>query len=177
VRNCIASTWNGCVCSSCPDLQFSTMQPSLPDLPFPTIGIDLFMPRSSANTGPRAYPRTDLAKLQPWTSFTSDIEDVIHTKMTECNIPHGTQLTVGCRKVQPPEIDCEEGLRSHADGELHEAVRGVLGALGIPGCFKLPSSGNIAIVGEPDFSWITRDTSPHPKLVVCIPAPLRTQKC
>jgi hypothetical protein len=134
------------------------------------------LPRSAALAGPRAFPRTDLKTLRPWTSFMNDIEDVIHTKMATCDIPHGTQITVGSLRTEPPVVQSEEALRSHADVELHAAVRGVARKLGVQGFFTFPNGGNITIVGEPDFSWISGGPSLHPKLVVRISPPTLTQR-
>lgn len=43
----------------------------------------------------------------------------------------------------------------------------VLGKLGVKGRFVTPGGGTSAIVGDPDFSWITTSGSPrHPKVIV-----------
>ena len=100
----------------------------------------------------------------------NDIESVINTSMAIRNIPHGTQLTVGNAITRPSPVQCEEGLRSHANVELNAAVQDVVEVLGIKGFFMLPSSENMTLVGKPDFSWIS-GLEPHPKLVVCISSP------
>jgi hypothetical protein len=107
----------------------------------------------------------------------ADIEDVIRTNMAGCNISPGTQLTVGNLIRRPTAVQSEEGLRLHAHVELNAAVEEVVEVLGIKGFFTLPSSGNITLVGEPDFSWISGDTRMQPKLVVCITAPALAQRC
>jgi hypothetical protein len=101
----------------------------------------------------------------------SDIEDVIRINMAARNIPNGAQLTVGSLVAESSVVQSEEGLRCHAHVELHAAVWGVARALGVQGFFALPSSGNIAIVGEPDFSWISGGPRLQPKLVVRILPP------
>lgn len=60
----------------------------------------------------------------------------------------------------------EEALRSHETVELHEPVADVLKALGVQGEFALPGSGNIAIVRNPDFSWVKGSKQPRPKIIV-----------
>jgi hypothetical protein len=145
------------------------MQTSLPDLPFPTIGIqvDPSMPKSAAKTTPRTFPRTDLKTFKLWTSFVKDIEEVICTTMADHNLLPGTPLTVGNLYTEPTEVQNEEALRGHVNGELNPAIRGVVRVLGIEGLFVLPGSGNVALVGEPDFSWVSGGKRMHPKLVVC----------
>lgn len=54
-----------------------------------------------------------------------------------------------------------------ANEELHEPVAEVLKILEVQGEFALPGSGNVAIVGDPDFSWVKVSKQPHPKIVVC----------
>lgn len=51
--------------------------------------------------------------------------------------------------------------------ELHEPVAEVLKMLGVEGEFALPGSGNLAIVGEPDLSWVKGSKQPHSKIIVC----------
>ena len=63
-------------------------------------------------------------------------------------------------------MENEEKIRTHATVVLHEAVEKVLGRLEVNGWFALPGGGNIAIVGDPDFSWITSSNQPHPKVIV-----------
>ncbi|EDR13325.1 uncharacterized protein LACBIDRAFT_309061 [Laccaria bicolor S238N-H82] len=56
------------------------MQTSLPNLPFPDYGdavLDASGIHSSAESGPRTYPSTDLESLTPWTSFPDDIHQAI----------------------------------------------------------------------------------------------------
>ena len=59
-----------------------------------------------------------------------------------------------------------EKIRTHATVALHEAVEKVLAKLGVNGWFALPGGGNVAIVGDPDFSWITSTRQLHPKVIV-----------
>jgi len=145
------------------------MQTSFPDLPFPFAGA--FIPstfKSVVTCTPRAYPRTDLTTMCSWPSFLDDIDSAIQKAMVHNNISTGTKLTVGPVVRRPQMIRCEEGLRGHAQSELHGAVLDVLARLGIEGEFYIPGGGGVAIVGEPDFSWIQDqgNMQPHPKLAV-----------
>jgi hypothetical protein len=144
------------------------MRTSLPDLPFPTIGINIepTEPLSSARTAPRTYPRTDLRLLRPWTSFEDDIANIIQTAMTSKNISSGMLFDVGNTLSQPSPVSNEETLRSHANLELHLAVKGVMAVLGYVGKFVVSGSGNIALVGDPDFAWVEGLGKMHPKLTV-----------
>ena|ERR1700722_1196322 len=144
------------------------MRTSLPDLPFPTIGIQIEStePLSSPRATPRAYPRTDLRSLRPWTSFKDNIERLIQTAMTSKNILSGTSFDVGNTLSQPSPVSNEETLRSHANLELHLAVKDVVAVLGYVGKFVVSGSGNVALIGDPDFAWIEGSEKLHPKLTV-----------
>jgi len=63
----------------------------------------------------------------------------------------------------------EEKIRAHATYALHTPVQDVLEKLGVNGDFALLGGGNVAVVGDPDFSWITRPTRSHPKVIVRVP--------
>jgi hypothetical protein len=63
-------------------------------------------------------------------------------------------------------VENEEKIRTHATVALHEAVEKVLAKLGVNGWFALPGGGNVAMVGDPDFSWIMSTRQPHPKVIV-----------
>ena len=76
--------------------------------------------------------RTDLKTLTPWTSFPNDIHQAI--------------------------VENEERVRIHPAVALHEPVEAVLEILGVRGRFALSGGGNAAIVGDPDFSWVTSAT-------------------
>lgn len=152
------------------------MQTSLPDLPF-TYGraeIDPSGVHSAAKSTPRTYPRTDLTTLIPWTSFPNDIHQAVQSATTDARLsstPFNIQfLTSGVF------VENEEKIRAHAIYALHEPVQAVLRRLEVNGSFILPDSGYVGIVGDPDFSWITRgrgrgtrtysQTQSHPKLIV-----------
>jgi hypothetical protein len=62
-------------------------------------------------------------------------------------------------------VENEEKLRAHAVFALHNPVEEVLDKLGVKGIFTMPCGGNAAIVGDPDFSWVT-NTQSHPKVIV-----------
>ena len=51
-------------------------------------------------------------------------------------------------------VENEEKIRAHAMFTLHSPVQRVVNNLGLQGIFRTPGSGNTAIVGSPDFSWI-----------------------
>ena len=142
---------------------------SFPDLPFTDYGDALLNPafRSAAkstDSTPQAYPRTDLDILTPWISFPTDIHEAIQSSTKRANLspaPFPIPLLPKERVVAN-----EEGLRSHAMVELHEPVVEVLKVLGVQGEFVLPGSGNVAIIGDPDFSWVKGSEQPHPKVIV-----------
>jgi hypothetical protein len=146
------------------------MQTSLPDLPFTTYGdaeFDPTAPHSVSQSKPRTYPRTDLQTLMPWTSFPNEIDQRIRSATTLSRLTH-TTFTVKCWD-EPNPVTNEETIRAHAMLASHVAVQKVLEKLGVIGRFTVPGSGNSAIVGDPDFSWIENlHTRPHPKLVVCV---------
>jgi hypothetical protein len=59
------------------------------------------------------------------------------------------------------------GLMLSLKNALHTPVQEVVNKLGLQGTFRTPGSGNTAIVGSPDFSWIIDALNiPHPILVV-----------
>jgi hypothetical protein len=142
------------------------MLTSLPNLAFPAMGYRLKEPLSSSYATPRSYPRTDLKTLRQWTSFENDIANSIQTAMASKNIISGTLITVGNTLSKPRPVSNEAGVCTHAELELHPAVQDVLEILGYKGWFALSNSGNIALVGDPDFAWINELSSLHPKLVV-----------
>jgi hypothetical protein len=63
----------------------------------------------------------------------------------------------------------EEKLCAHAMGALHDPVEEVLNMLEVEGEFDFPGGGNAAIIGDPDFSWVTSATQLHPKVIVRVP--------
>ncbi len=66
-------------------------------------------------------------------------------------------------------VESEEKIRAHAIFALHTPVESVVNKLGLQGTFRTPGSGNTAIVGSPDFSWIIDELNiPHPILVVSL---------
>lgn len=142
------------------------MQTRLPDLPFPCKGIfsDPDNPRSSHQSKPRAYPRTDLVGLHEWTSFNLDIDDVIHAAMQKKGLPQNMLCSAGPLYIKARQVWTEEEIRSRADAELHTAVQEILEFLGIKGAFRMPG-GNCALIGAPDFYWVSTGDG-HPKLVV-----------
>ena len=147
-----------------------TMQTSLPELPFTNYGKAELRPsatHSTAKSTPRTYPRTDLQTFTPWTSFPSDIHKAIQSA-TACADLSSTPFHIDAR-TKTSFVENEEDLRAHARFALHELVEMVLEKLGVKGWFTVPGSGNVAIVGAPDFSWIMSPTQPHPKVIVCVP--------
>ena len=62
------------------------------------------------------------------------------------------------------QVWTEEDIRSRADAELHTTVQEILELLSIKGAFRTPG-GNHALIGAPDFSWVSTGDG-HPKLVV-----------
>lgn len=152
-------------------MQVFTMKTNLPDLPFTSYGLaDLSKTYThcASKATPRAYPRTDLRTFTPWTSFRDDIHLAIQSAMTHSNLLPGPLNTESGSSITR-DVESEERIRMHAAVSLHEPVEEVLRTLGIAGRFALPGGGNYAIVGEPDFSWVTENCKrPHPKLIVCL---------
>jgi len=149
-----------------PSLISLPMQTRLPELPFPCKGIfsDPMDPRSSYKSKPRAFPRTDLCALDEWASFTLDIDNAIHSAMQEQGLPQ-QMCTVGSLCSRAKQVWNEEDICTRASEELHTAVEDVLNLLGIKGAFRTPGGGIRALIGEPDFSWVSTGDG-HPKLVV-----------
>ena len=144
------------------------MQTGLPRLPYVNYGKaipDLI--RSSASANPRSHPRTDLKELVCWDSFPNEVHKAILSAMTS----HG--LTTKAFDIDgltnDTIVESEEKVRAHAMFTLHTPVERVVNKLGLPGAFRTPASGNTAIVGSPDFSWIIDVLNiPHPILVVSL---------
>ena len=75
------------------------------------------------------------------------------------------------KRGQTESVANEEMIRAHAMFALHRPVQHVLEILGVKGQFVMSGSGNVPIVGAPDFSWITRKHAQlHPKVVVRDPS-------
>jgi hypothetical protein len=145
------------------------MQTSLPDLPFTNYGKAELRPsgtHSTAKSTPRTYPRTDLQILTPWTSFPNDIHQAIQSATARAHL-HSTPFPINAW-TDTSFVENEEKIRAHAIFALHAPVQKVLEILGVNGWFALPGGGNVAIVGDPDFSWVTSATQPHPKVIVCV---------
>ena len=148
-----------------------TMQTSLPELPFTNYGKAELRPsatHSTAKSTPRTYPRTDLQTLTPWTSFPDDIHQAIQSATARADLS-STPLHIKAW-TETSFVGNEEDLRAHARFALHSPVEMVLEKLGVKGWFAMSGSGNVAIVGNPDFSWIMSPSQPHPKLIVCVPS-------
>jgi len=62
-------------------------------------------------------------------------------------------------------LENEERICVHAVVTLQEPVEVVLEILGVSRRFAL-SGWNVAIVGDPDFSWVMSSTQLHPKVIV-----------
>lgn len=141
-----------------------TMQTSLPDLPFrdyADAALDESGIYSTAQCGRRRHPRTDLKALTPWTSFPNDIHNAILA------IPHARTPFHIDGPTSDAFVDSELTIHHHALDTLLRPAANVLMRLGVNGRFAQPGGGNSAIVGDPDFSWITSSASqPHPKLTV-----------
>ena len=67
-------------------------------------------------------------------------------------------------------MESEERLRCYATFTLHEPVGDVLRKLGVNGEFALTDGYDVAILGEPDFAWITSNGQRHSKRIVRVPA-------
>jgi hypothetical protein len=146
------------------------LETSFPDLPFMNHGNMSLKPsgtHSFAGSTPWAYPRTDLQTLRAWESFPDEIHRAIQSATASSHLS-STSFYVGAW-TGSKFVANEEVIRSCAMFMLHQPVEEVLGKLGINGEFELPASGNHAIVGSPDFSWIASPGQPHPKLIVCVP--------
>jgi hypothetical protein len=98
-----------------------------------------------------------LGQITPWTSFPNDIHQAILSATTHAHllpIPFDingwTWDTI---------VENEPRIHFHGTVALHEPAEGVLRRLGVNGRFAMSGGGNSAIVGNPDFSWV----SPHPE--------------
>ena len=138
----------------------------LPDLPYINYGKALPSPPcSSAKANSRTYPRTYLDTLIHWDSFPNDVHNAIHSAMTQLDLSSEPFHIRGL--TENTFVEGEEKIRAHAIYALHRPVERVVTKLGLEGAFLNPGSGNTAIVGSPNFSWITDPVKkPHPKLVV-----------
>ncbi len=87
--------------------------------------------------------------------------------MQKKGLPQNMTCIVGPRFSDAAQVFSEEDIRNHATGELHRTVQDVLKLLGVKGVFTAPGGGNHALIGDPDFSWLSiADRSWHSKLVV-----------
>jgi hypothetical protein len=145
------------------------MQTSLPELRFTNYGkVELLPYHSSRKPTPRAYPRTDLQTLTPWTSFPNDIHQAIQSATTRANLPP-TPFDIS-NYPRTTFVDSEASIHTHADVALHDAVGAVMKMLGVNGRFAHSGCGSIALLGAPDFSWVVGSAvQPHPKVVVSAP--------
>ena len=142
------------------------MQTSLPELPFSGHANLEVIPgfHSAIKITPRQFPRTDLDTLAPWTTFVEDIHDTIQSATTSAGLS-SAPFNINAVTMSTSVVN-EEGIRSLAMFALHDPVRQILSRLGCNGSFIHSGGGNVAMVGLPDFSWITGPEQPHPKLVV-----------
>ena len=150
------------------------MQTSLPDLPFPDYGDAVPAAsgiHSASKSSPRRHPRTDLQTLTPWTSFSNDIHQAI-LATTHAHLLPTTPFHVNGRTWNTV-VENELRIHVHATVALLEPAEDVLRRLGVNGRFVMPGGGNSAIVGDPDFSWITSSGTqrPHPKVIVRVSVP------
>ncbi|KIL70192.1 hypothetical protein M378DRAFT_7103 [Amanita muscaria Koide BX008] len=152
------------------------MQTSLPDLPFTYARAEINPSgvHSAAKSTPRTYPRTDLTTLIPWTSFPMDIHQAVQSATTDARLSSTPFNIPFVATTSGVFVGNEEKIRAYAIWALHEPVEAVLRRLEVNGSFILPGSGEVGIVGDPDFSWITSgrgtcthsQTPSHPKLIV-----------
>ena len=140
---------------------------TLPELRFNFRRLVIDNVHSSSHSTPHTYPRTDLAKFEPWQTFATDIRTAIMDAMETWGVAVGTTITFGGVFEEQEELVAnEQDVHQTADTELHKAAIKVLKALGAPGRFYRSGTGPIEIIGVPDFCWIHAGTR-HPKLVVC----------
>jgi hypothetical protein len=70
-------------------------------------------------------------------------------------IVDGTNQTAGENlRRRPRLVACEDDVHEVANTELQDAVVDVLSELGVEGRFYRPGSGEIGIIGDPDFAWL-----------------------
>jgi hypothetical protein len=142
------------------------MQTTLPDLPFNARGIITAATHSYQYSTPRVFPRTDLEQFDLWETFAADIHTAIKDAMTTKGIADGTNITAGENlRRRASVVACEDDVHEVANTELHAVVVDVLSELGVEGRFYRLGSGEIGIIGDPDFAWLHAGTG-HPKLVV-----------
>jgi hypothetical protein len=144
-----------------------SMTTSLPDLPFPNYGNIELEPggfHSNVRTSCWTYPRTDLATMIPWTTFPGDVHQAIVSATARAGLaPTPFPISAWGEKRY---VENESKIHSHAQYALHEPVEQVVNRLEVRGRFVSPGSGNTAIIGDPDFSWIMGPAQQHPKLIV-----------
>jgi hypothetical protein len=71
------------------------MQTSLPDLLFNAQGIITADSHSASDSTPRAFPKTDLKRLEHWQTFTTDIHTATRDAMKTKGIVDGTNMIAG----------------------------------------------------------------------------------
>ncbi|PPQ97034.1 hypothetical protein CVT26_001292 [Gymnopilus dilepis] len=147
------------------------MRTILPDLPF-TKFADAVPLASGAHSKidptTRAHPKTDLQHLTPWVSFSEEIHQAIESAMARVRLNPG-HFDLIYEPAYPSPVGCEEEIRCHATFALHRPVERVLQALGVEGRFCSPHGVDYALIGEPDFLWISgkpQSADLCPKLVV-----------
>lgn len=123
--------------------------------------------RSSYKSKPRAFPRTDLRALDEWAPFNLDIDNAIHSAMQDQGLPQQMLCTVGSLCSRAKQLWNEEDIRTRTSEELHTAVEDVLNRLGIKGAFRTSGGGNCALIGEPDFSWVSTGDGESKLVVQC----------
>jgi len=146
----------------------SDMETCLPQLKFSNYAKALLAPTNSTwKSSSRSHPRTDLDNLVPWDTFPTDINTAIESAMKHHGSSSDSFSISGLS--EDSIIENEEALRAHVKYALHIPVEKVAKELGLQGSFRFSGSGNIAIVGGPDFCWVVDVLKkPHPTLVVSL---------
>ena len=91
--------------------------------------------------------------MEPWTSFGTST--TLFRPPWRTTLPQGTPLTVENLVLKQGEAATEEELRAYIGNELNFAAKWVLAtAFKMEGRFATPGGGNVAIVGQADFSWV-----------------------
>lgn len=142
------------------------MQTSFPDLPFRDYGEALLHPdfHSATEATPRACLSTDLETLIHWDAFPVEIHNAIQSAAQRAHLS-SVPFSLGISPIKS-NVTNEEDLRAHAKYQMHVPVEEVSKMLGLKGGFIPAGAGDVAMMGDPDFSWIMGPEQPHPKLIV-----------
>ena len=112
----------------------------------------------------RTSPTIDLGTLAPFTSFPNDMHQAIQSATTRA-LASDTFEHQCLDKVNHYEGRGRDPCPRNS--RITSSSRTGGGDVWAKGRFVL-SGGNVATVGDPDFSWAVSSAQPNPKVIVCI---------